>query len=416
MTGTELIRAPWCRPYCSSRRSGYHRSRTPRRRPARTVEIMRAWRANWVVAVVAGLLSAGGAVSGLGRHRIPLEIDLLSAAGMTLAIGLSPLAPLAVLLVVTGAAVAYQAAGWDTPLLILAMVAALYHLTLRYSRRVSWTAALLCGTFWWATSAFRAPEQLWTLPALSSFAWAGLAVAYAESVRNRRAYVAEVEDRARRAEQSREDEVRRRVAEERLRIARELHDVVAHHMAVINVQAGAAVFALSRQPAAAEPPLNHIRRASGIVLKELAAIVGLLRQPGDNEPHQPQPGLDRLPELLESFTAAGATIEFAQVGDVRPLPAAGNLAAYRITQEALTNARKHGDGGPIRVRFSYQRDRLQLEISNGAGPSRTQESGYGLIGMRERAAAAGGAVDAAKTEKDQFCVRVSLPAPWQPEE
>ncbi|BCY10127.1 sensor histidine kinase [Actinoplanes sp. L3-i22] len=377
---------------------------------------MRAWRANWVVAVVAGLLSAGGAVSGLGRHRIPLEIDLLSAAGMTLAIGLSPLAPLAVLLVVTGAAVAYQAAGWDTPLLILAMVAALYHLTLRYSRRVSWTAALLCGTFWWATSAFRAPEQLWTLPALSSFAWAGLAVAYAESVRNRRAYVAEVEDRARRAEQSREDEVRRRVAEERLRIARELHDVVAHHMAVINVQAGAAVFALSRQPAAAEPPLNHIRRASGIVLKELAAIVGLLRQPGDNEPHQPQPGLDRLPELLESFTAAGATIEFAQVGDVRPLPAAGNLAAYRITQEALTNARKHGDGGPIRVRFSYQRDRLQLEISNGAGPSRTQESGYGLIGMRERAAAAGGAVDAAKTEKDQFCVRVSLPAPWQPEE
>ncbi|WP_436531327.1 sensor histidine kinase [Actinoplanes sp. HUAS TT8] len=378
---------------------------------------MRARRANWAAAIAAGLLAAGGALSGMGRDRIPLGADLASTAGMTLAIGLSPFAPLPVLVVVTVAAVVYEAIGWGTPVLIFAMAAALYHLTLRHSRRVSWTAALICGVCWWAATAFRAPELLWTLPSLSSFAWSGLAVAYGESVRNRRAYIAEVEDRARRAEQSREDEVHRRVAEERLRIARELHDVVAHHMAVINVQAGAAVFALARQPAAAEPPLNHIRRASGVVLKELAAIVGLLRQPGDAEaPHQPQPGLDRLPELLDEFTAAGAAIEFAQVGDARPLPAAGNLAAYRITQEALTNARKHGDGGPIRVRFTYERDRLQVEIANGAGPSRTEKSGYGLIGMRERAAAAGGSVDAARTDKDDFLVRAVLPAPWQHEE
>lgn len=378
---------------------------------------MRARSANWAAAVAAGLLAAGGAFSGMGRDRIPLEADVVSAAGMTLAIGLSPYAPLPVLIIVTVGAVVYEAGGWSTPLLIFAMAASLYHLTLRYSRRVSWTAALICGTCWWLASAFHVPGQLWTLPALSSFAWAGLAVAYAESVKNRRAYVAEVEARARRAEQSREDEVHRRVADERLRIARELHDVVAHHMAVINVQAGAAVFALSRQPDAAEPPLNHIRRASGIVLKELAAIVGLLRQPGDTEsPHQPQPGIDRLPELLESFTAAGASIEFSQVGDARPLPAAGNLAAYRITQEALTNARKHGDGGPVAVRFSYERDRLRLEIANSVRPGSMKEtSGYGLIGMRERAAAAGGTVETSKIQ-DNFFVRASLPAPWQPEE
>nr|WP_269748308.1 histidine kinase dimerization/phosphoacceptor domain-containing protein [Actinoplanes awajinensis] len=122
--------------------------------------------------------------------------------------------------------------------------------------------------------------------------------------------------------------MRHRVAEERLRIARELHDVVAHHMAVINVQAGAAVYALSRQPEAAEPPLNHIRRASGMVLKELAAIVGLLRQPGDAEAeHQPQPGLDRLPELLETFTADPAGHEGAD----RPAAVPGRPAAAGAT-------------------------------------------------------------------------------------
>jgi signal transduction histidine kinase len=337
------------------------------------------------------------------------------------------------------------------------MVAALYQLALRSSRRVAWTAAVICGACSWAASAIHAPADLWTLPALSSFAWAGLAAAYGDSVRNRRAYVAEVEDRARRAEQSREDEAHRRVAEERLRIARELHDVVAHHMAVINVQAGAAAFALSRQPAAAELPLNHIRRASSVVLKELAAIVGLLRQPGDveagggrlgngelgngepgdgkpgdgkpgdgkpgdgkpgdGEPvHPPQPGLDRLPELLGQFHGAGVDVQFEQVGEARPLPAAGNLAAYRITQEALTNARKHGDGGPVRVRFAYDRDRLQVEVINGVGRESAAESGYGLIGMRERAAAAGGSVHAARTGNDDFTVHATLPAPRPDEE
>ncbi|GAA2714669.1 sensor histidine kinase [Actinoplanes palleronii] len=379
---------------------------------------MRPWLSNWSVAVTAGVLTAAGAVSGLGRHRIPLEADLASAAGMVLAIGFSPVAPLPVLAVVTVTAVVYEALGWGSPVLTFAMIAALYHLALRHSRRFAWTAAALAGGCWWAATAIDAPSQLWSLPSLSSFAWAGLAVAFGDSVRNRRAYVAEVEDRARRAEQSREDEVRHRVAEERLRIARELHDVVAHHMAVINVQAGAAVYALSRQPEAAEPPLNHIRRASGVVLKELAAIVGLLRQPGDTEAeHQPQPGLDRLPELLETFTASGARITFEQVGDVRPLPASGNLAAYRITQEALTNARKHGDGGTVSVRVTFERDRLVIEVSNGV-PEKVVPGagGFGLIGMRERAAAAGGTIGTAKTGQGPFIVRAELPAPWQHEE
>ena len=103
---------------------------------------------------------------------------------------------------------------------------------------------------------------------------------------------------------------------------------------------------------------------------------------------KPQPGLDRLPELLDQFTAAGVDVTFEQVGQVRALPAAGNLAAYRITQEALTNAQKHGDGGPVHIRFAYGRDRLQAEVTNGVRDEAAEDSGYGLIGMRERAAAA----------------------------
>lgn len=222
-----------------------------------------------------------------------------------------------------------------------------------------------------------------------------------------------------RAELSREQEVRRRVGEERLHIAREVHDVVAHHIAVISVQAGAATYALSRQPEAAGAPLAHIRQASSIVVKELASIVGLLREPGAHD-REPAPGIAQLPGLLDAFAAAGVRIDYAQDGEPRPLPATGNLAAYRITQEALTNARKHGDGGPVRVCFRYARDRLVIEITNGVTPAPAAaddtRSGYGLIGMRERATSAGGTVDARLTGADLFAVRVELPAPWQRQE
>jgi signal transduction histidine kinase len=380
----------------------------------------------WLAGVAIGVLCAAGAVMrvrqdgarGLGPGPgMPLVADVGAAAGATVAIGLSGAFPLPVLVISTVTEIAFLLRGWGTPAPMFAIVVALYHLAVRGERRFTWTAALVCGALCWVASGYGSRTGWWNPLSLGLFAWAGMAAASGDAVRNRRAYAAAVEDRARRVEQSREEEVRRRVGEERLRIARELHDVVAHHIAVINVQAGAAAFALSRQPEAAGPPLAHIRRASSVVVKELASIVGLLREPGAHD-GEPAPDIARLPGLLDAFVAAGVRVEYSEDGEARPLPAAGNLAAYRITQEALTNARKHGDGGPVRVCFRYARDRLVIEISNGVAPGRPAAtgSGYGLIGMRERAASAGGTVDARLTAADCFTVRVELPAPWQQEE
>jgi signal transduction histidine kinase len=367
-------------------------------------------RSAWAVAVVVGAVMAAGALTGIGRERrVPLPADLGAAAAAALAIGLSTVAPVPVLVVCTIAEAGYLLAGWGTPALLFGVVAGLYQLATKRSTRVSWAAALVCGGACWAAAGLGSADGWWSAEGMIFFAVAGMSVAVGEAVRNRRAYVAEVEDRARRAELSREDEVRRRVGEERLRIARELHDVVAHHISVINVQAGAAAYALTRQPEAARQPLSHIRQASTTVLKELTSIVGLLRQPGDQDSNEPQPGIGQVPGLLESFTAAGVRIEFATEGEPIALPASADLAAYRITQEALTNARKHGDGGPVRVRFAYGRDRLVVEISNGVpGYSESEtEAGYGLVGMRERAIAAGGTVEAA-LDGDRFTVRAVL--------
>jgi signal transduction histidine kinase len=383
----------------------------------------------WLAGVAIGVLCAVGAVMRVRQDAghgpgpgpgpgMPLAADVAAGAGATVAIGLSGAFPLPVLVVSTVTEIVFLTRGWGTPAPMFAMVVALYYLAVRGERRFTWAAALLCGALCWVASGYGSRTGWWNPLSLGLFAWTGMAAASGDAVRIRRAYVAEVEDRARRVEQSREEEVRRRVGEERLRIARELHDVVAHHIAVINVQAGAATFALSRQPEAAGPPLAHIRRASSVVVKELASIVGLLREPGAQD-GEPAPGVARLPDLLDAFAAAGVRVEYALEGEARPLPAAGNLAAYRITQEALTNARKHGDGGPVRVCFRYARDRLAIEITNGVTPGRAaggDGSGYGLIGMRERAASAGGTVDARLTAADLFTVRVELPAPRQEEE
>ncbi|GIF23052.1 signal transduction histidine kinase [Actinoplanes tereljensis] len=375
---------------------------------------------NWLAGLGIGALSAVGALMVAHQNDgrgpgIPLAADLGAAGGAAVAIGLSGTFPLPVLALSTLAEIFCLIRGWGTPAPMFAMVVALYHLAVRAPRRLTWSAAVLCGALCWIASGTGSHTGWWNPLSLGLFAWTGMAAAGGDAVRNRRAYVAEVEERARRAEQNREDEVHRRVGEERLRIARELHDVVAHHIAVINVQAGAAQYALPRQPEAAGPPLAHIRQAATVVVRELASIVGLLRADGEPD-REPAPGIEQLPALFDAFAAAGVRVEFLPEGQARPLPATGNLAAYRITQEALTNARKHGDGGPVRVSFRYGREHLAIEITNGVVPGRPgTEAGYGLIGMRERAASAGGTVEARLTAADLFAVRVELPAPHRQE-
>jgi signal transduction histidine kinase len=254
---------------------------------------------------------------------------------------------------------------------------------------------------------------------VSVVAWIGMATAVGDATRTRRAYVAAVEERARRAEQNRDEEARRRVAEERVRIARELHDVVAHNIAVINVHAGLAEHSVRTRPEQAEASLAHVRQAARTVLDELATILTVLRQTGDPPaPTEPVRGLSQLGELLDSMAAVGLRVEHRQGGVARPLPPVVDWAAYRITQEGLTNAHKHGGTGTAELRIDYRADAVGIDITNpvAAGPKGPGSTGHGLTGMRERAIAIGGTLTAGPAGAGRFRIHAVLPAvPPRPE-
>jgi signal transduction histidine kinase len=234
-----------------------------------------------------------------------------------------------------------------------------------------------------------------------------------------------LEDRARRAEAGREDEARRRVQQERLRIARELHDAVGHHVALINVQAGAMRYILDTDPARARESLGHIQQASEAALEELRLTVGLLRQPGDQEPVEPVGGLSRISELIASFEAAGLRVKCDVTGQARQLPEAVDLTAYRLIQESLTNTAKHAAGTSVSVRLAFQPEALSLVVEDDGpldGGSRDSvaearglaEEGHGIIGMRERAVALSGRLTAGPRAGGGFCVAAELPVPTAP--
>ncbi|MFJ9716967.1 sensor histidine kinase [Streptomyces sp. NPDC101213] len=253
------------------------------------------------------------------------------------------------------------------------------------------------------------------------------------SVRNRRAYLGAVEERARRAEESRDSEARRRVAEERLRIARELHDLVAHQITLANAQATVAAHFLDTRPEQTRKSLEELVETTADALDDLRATVGLLRQSGDaSSPAEPAPGLSRLPALLESFRHAGLEVSVHQEGTARPLPPGVDLTAYRIVQEALTNVTKHAGTGGARVRLVWRRDRVTVTVADDGGGARTAPAastgpsaspgpsastapdrppGHGLIGMRERATAVGGSLFAGRRPEGGFLVSARLPLP-----
>ncbi|QDQ09974.1 sensor histidine kinase [Streptomyces spectabilis] len=251
------------------------------------------------------------------------------------------------------------------------------------------------------------------------------------AAQNRRAYLAAVEERARRAEESRDSEARRRVAEERVRIARELHDLVAHQITLANAQATVAAHLFDTRPEQTRKSLRELVETTGDALDDLRATVGLLRQSGDAAaPAEPAPGLSRLPTLFESFRRAGLEVSVRQEGTARPLPPGVDLTAYRIVQEALTNVTKHAGTGSARVRLAWNRDRVTITVADdgaddgaahgadhggGTRPGATavveRPPGYGLIGMRERATAVGGHLSAGRRPEGGFLVSTQLPLP-----
>jgi signal transduction histidine kinase len=247
------------------------------------------------------------------------------------------------------------------------------------------------------------------VPVLFAIAWlAGFAL------RERVDQAEAAEERATHAEREREENARRAVFEERVRIARELHDVVAHHVSMMGVQAGAARVVIDRDPARAKEALSAIETSSRQAVVELHRLLGFLRQAGDRDDLATQPGLGELPGLAARMGDSHLTVEVSVEGEKRALPPTVDVSAFRIVQEALTNALKHSGASRADVHLRYWPDELELEIVDDGRPNGASASapgGLGLIGMRERAGLHGGQFSAGPAPGGGFTVRVKLPTP-----
>jgi signal transduction histidine kinase len=241
--------------------------------------------------------------------------------------------------------------------------------------------------------------------------WSAAAVFLGDALRSRRQYLAELEERHRNLERTREEETRRGIAEERLRIAQDLHDTVAHAMATINVQAGAAAHVVDRRPESAREALTVIQRASGDVLDELSALLNLLRDPVAPGERAPTPGLERVPDLVATTEQAGLAIELTVTGPVDAVSPALSTAAFRIVQESLTNVVRHSGSVRAGVRIDVADGRLAVEVVDEGTVTAggNNGTGRGIQGMRERAEATGGELHAGARPEGGFRVRATWP-------
>ncbi|MEU6474342.1 sensor histidine kinase [Streptomyces massasporeus] len=298
-----------------------------------------------------------------------------------------------------------------------ASLVALYSLATRSSRRTAWIVGITASVLITTVYAIADSEPPLAGSSLLRFDLAIAATAVGDVVRTRRRHLAEVEARAERAERTREEEARRRVTEERVRIARELHDVVAHHITLVNAQAGVAHHLMRNDPDRAYEALAHIKDNSRAALDELRATVGLLRQPDDGpDSRAPIPGLADLDALVGGVRASGLSVQVVPAGTPRPVAPTTELTAYRIVQEALTNTHKHASATRAEVVLDYGQDRLRITVTDDGRPGASPGPGFGhgLIGMHERATAIGGTVTAGPLPDGGFQVVAELPLALAP--
>lgn len=334
--------------------------------------------------------------------------------------------PLAVLAVSAMSAEAFLAwtAGTGGVLILLAPAIALYTVADQVERGTG--LAVGCGVVaaFAIIHAVLHPAMLGAVN-LAFTALGGLAIAAGDSALNRRAYLAEVEQRAERAEHEREADARRRVAEERLRIARDLHDSVGHHLALISVQSEVAGRAVDRDGPAAREALGHVKSASRKALDELRDTINLLRQPGEPVAPTaiPAPGLEALEALLEALRDSGLAVDLRIEGAVTALAPAADLTAYRVIQESLTNVYKHSAARRARLTLGYAQQELRITVDDldGAGSAARVAAidaaghpgpaggGHGIVGMRERVLALGGRFTAGPCLGSAFRVTAALP-------
>jgi signal transduction histidine kinase len=396
---------------------------------ARTVWLSPRWRSAAGIALVVLLTVIGCYVEanpahsygGLHLTRHPPLAAYLLVALPAIALAWRDRAPVAVFAATVAAAIGWAALGQIDGAALVPVMVAMFWVALTRPRHVALTAGLAGAAAIFVTEG-----------ALGPFGWLGgpnatmwpellAAGALGGYVAARRQWLAAEQDRAARAQQAREEETRRRVDAERMRIARELHDVVAHSMAMINVQATAAAMLLAEDPAGTAAAIQAIRGASKSGLRELRAILKVLREA--DGPETAEPDLRDIQALADATSAAGTPVSVRVSAPLAPLPPPVALAAYRIAQESLTNVVRHASGASVTVAVGQDGSDLLVEIVNdraAAAATFGDGAGAGLAGMRERAAALGGTLTAGPRPEGGFAVRARLPlvpgtgAPPQP--
>ena len=315
----------------------------------------------------------------------------------------------AVLAVVFATTLGYVAIGSPQGPVYLGLIIAFCTALLAGHRRIAW-ASIAAGwlLFLWLPAILGTGDEPELAAMLGLAAWLLVLATTTEIVRMRR-------ERAAETRRALEEEARLRASEEQLRIARELHDVVAHHLSLINVQAGTALHLFGEQPELAERALAAIKTASKEALDELRALVAVLRAGPEVGPRLPAPTLADVADLVARSGSAGIPVELQIRGPERALPHTVETAAYRVTQEALTNVARHAGPAHTVVEIAYEPDALVVRVQDdGRGPTDPSASGKGLTGMRERVRALGGELEAGGQEPRGFRVRARIPTAGNP--
>jgi signal transduction histidine kinase len=313
--------------------------------------------------------------------------------------------PVAVLAFVLMTTLGYLLLDYPRGPIFLALIVAFVSAVMS-GHRVAASIALVVGyfSFLWLPYLLGVEQAPGLAASLALGAWLLVLLTVAEVARGRREQAIE-------SARARDEEQRRRASEERLQIARELHDVLAHNISLINVQAGVALHLIDERPEQARTALAAIKDASNAALNELRSVLDVLRRGHEDPPRAPTSGLARIDDLVSRTQAAGLAVKKHVEGDPRPLPAEVDLAAFRIVQEALTNVTRHARGASATVRIGFEKNALTVQIDDdGRGmPATSSGGGRGIRGMSERAAALGGEVKAGPRDGGGFRVVARLP-------
>ena len=369
-----------------------------------------------VVAAVAGLVQVGGTALA-ARHQA--DVRMLDVFGYVL-LTTGPAAlivrrryPVQVLIAVSAATLGYVLLNYPGGPIWAALIVA-FGTALVTGHRVAAYVSLLVGyvsVLWLASLANGRPvPSAWMAVGLA--AWMLFLLAAAELIRNRRAFALATRQRAIEEQRSQREMARRQVSEERLGIARELHDVLAHSLSLINVQAGVALELMDRRPEQTRTALSAIKQASKEALVDVQSVLDSLRRPDEEAPRAPAPGLQNVEDLVRRAEATGLSVDLRVAGEPESMPTGVDTASYRIVQEALTNVVRHAGAASVSVRIGNEGADLVIVVDDdGHGLPRApvRGGGSGILGMRERASALGGQLTAGPRLGGGFRVRARLP-------